>query len=110
MSESEKNILKTFLNEEQMFSDKLDGEFISGFRLQVKNEVYHSKRYRSMKKTCSFLIKYSEKNLFYYAFICFYIQLNDKIFAYIEMINTDSNKFTYNFEGRCSDLVQAMKK
>ena len=63
-----------------------------------------------MAKTCSFLVKYTENNLYFYAFICFYIQLNNQIFAYVEMINTKSNKFTYNIEGRCSNLVQSMRK
>ena len=109
LSEAEKSQLRVCLDAEKLFPYNLEAEFITGARLQVKNEVYHSKSYRSMAKTCSFFIKYSENNLFYYAFICYYLQLNENIFACIELINTECNKFTYNIEGRCSNLVQSMK-
>ena len=109
LTEQEKSQLRECLDAENIFSYNLDAEFLSGSRLQVKNEVYHSKEYRSMVKTCSFLVKYTEEKSYFYAFICFYIKLNDQIFACVEMINTESNKFTYNIEGRCSNLVQSMK-
>ena len=109
LTEQEKSQLKECLDAENVFSYNLEAELISGFRLQIKNEVYHSKEYRSMAKTCGFLVKYTEENSYFYAFICFYIQLNDQIFAYVEMINTKANKFTYNIEWRWSNLVQSIR-
>ena len=86
-----------FLSVAEKSQLRVCSEFISGTRLQVNNEVYHSKSYRSMAKTCSFLIKYSEKNFFYYAFICYYLQLNENIFACIELIDTECNKWVRMF-------------
>ena len=62
LTEQEKSQLKECLDAENVFSYNLEAELISGFRLQIKNEVYHSKEYRSMAKTCSFLVKYTEEN------------------------------------------------
>ena len=53
LSEQEKSKLKECLDAEKILNYNLAAEFLSGSRLQVRNEVYHSKQYRSMEKPCS---------------------------------------------------------
>lgn len=80
--------------ERKIFLEKfnLDVNYVlKSDRLYIKNKLYHSKSYSRKGKSNSYSISYEINNIKYYADIEYFLEINNKIYAFIKKHNIISN-------------------